>query len=602
MQDMRSESSLQSAKLGNMPIGKLIFVMSGPAILSMLVQALYNIVDSIFIGAYDAKNGVLALSYALPMQLLVNAFAIGIAVGTGSLISRLLGEGKNKEASLASQTGIMLALIISAVFAIAGYFVSEAFIRAYTLGNMASADADMHIVYEMSYKYLSICTCCCFGMMIEIMLNRILQAMGNMICPMASQLAGALTNIVLDPIFISVIGLGAIGAAVATVIGQIVAMCVPIVVIIARKKKWDIDIFFKRGFKPQKRILSDILRVGLPTVVMNSIGSVMYMIANLILNSFSDAAVWSFGVYFKLQSFAFMPVFGLNQGCIPIMGYNYGANNRARFDKTFRSAMLIALIYMFFALCVFHAMPGLLLKLFSVGDNALRIAVGTEALRLCSICFIPAAFGVIMIAMFNAVGHGVKAMLISLLRQIGILIPLGFVLAKYSPLGLTGFWTAFPIAEATSVLIFIPICISTINKIFAKKAAQTSASASAANALDGDVVAEGEAPVSPASNCADEDGGFAESGQVAPVLSPETCEEASSANAQEFAPAIDFAAATAEDEGSSPALFPSSEVNAEEVFEDEQVNGLAFFPSSDALEEEKLADIPQTPAPDGANG
>ncbi len=466
---MSDAQTLQSQKLGKMPIGKLILVMSGPAILSMLVQALYNIVDSIFIGSYDPVNGVLALSYALPMQLLVNAFAIGLAVGTGSLISRLLGEGKAREASLASQTGILLSLIMSAMFAVIGYFVSEAFVRAYTLGEMASADADMRVVYEMSYKYLSICTCCSFGMMIEIMLNRILQSMGNMTIPMVSQLVGAGTNIILDPIFISVIGLGSIGAAIATVIGQIIAMFIPVIVIFVKRGKWDIDIFFKRGFKLKKNILSGILRVGLPTVVMNSIGSVMYMVANLILNGFSDAAVWSFGVYFKLQSFAFMPVFGLNQGCIPIMGYNYGAGNRQRFDKTFRYAMLIAFCYMFVVMALFHAIPGVLLKLFSVGDNALRMSVGCEALRLCSVCFLPAAFGVIMIAMFNAVGHGIKAMLISLLRQIGILLPLGYVLAKFTPMGLTGFWTAFPIAEALSVLLFIPVAISTVNKIFKQK-------------------------------------------------------------------------------------------------------------------------------------
>ncbi len=465
---MASET-LQSDKLGTTPIGKLIFQMSGPAILSMLVQALYNIVDSIFIGAYDAANGVLALSYALPMQLLVNAFAIGLAVGTGSLISRLLGEGKNADASLASQTGVLLSLAASVMFAACGYFVSEAFVRAYTLGGAVAGDsADMHVVYEMSYKYLSICTCCSFGMMIEIMLNRILQSMGNMIIPMVSQLVGAITNIVLDPIFISVIGLGSIGAAIATVAGQIIAMCVPIAVIFIRRGKWDIDIFFKRGFRLKKRILADIMRVGLPTVVMNSIGSVMYMVANVILNRFAEA-VWAFGVYFKLQSFAFMPIFGLNQGCIPIMGYNYGAGDRKRFDKTFRLAMLIAFCYMTFALIIFHTLPGPLMQLFSAGDNAARLAVGSEALRLCSVAFLPAAFGVIMIAMFNAVGHGVKAMLISILRQIGLLIPLGYVLAFYSPLGLTGFWTAFPIAEAVSVLIFIPIAIRTINTIFRYK-------------------------------------------------------------------------------------------------------------------------------------
>ncbi len=464
---MSDAENLQSTKLGTTPIGKLIFKMSGPAILSMLVQALYNIVDSIFIGNYDPTNGVLALSYALPMQLLVNAFAIGIAVGTGSLISRLLGEGRKDDASLSSQTGILLSLIVSALFAILGYFISEAFIRAYTLdaSTLNTGGANMQTVYEMSYKYLSICTCCSFGMMIEIMLNRILQAMGNMIVPMISQLVGAVTNIVLDPIFISVIGLGAIGAAIATVTGQIIAMFIPIFVIIAGRKKWDIHIFFTRGFKLKKQIIFNILRVGLPTVVMNSIGSVMYMIANIILNRSTDA-VWSFGIYFKLQSFAFMPVFGLNQGCIPIMGYNYGARNRKRFDKTFRLAMLIAFIYMTFAMILFLTIPKPLLQLFGVGDNIARIKMGSEALRICSVAFLPAAFGVIMIAMFNSVGHGIKAMFISLLRQICLLLPLGYILSTYTSLSFTGFWMSFPIAEALSVIIFIPITISTINKIF----------------------------------------------------------------------------------------------------------------------------------------
>lgn len=466
---MTNTANAQSSKLGTMPIGKLILTMSGPAILSMLVQALYNIVDSVFIGMYDATNGVLALSYAMPMQLLVNAFAIGIAVGTGSLISRLLGEGKNHDASLTAQTGMLLSLILSAIFLVIGYFISDAFIGAYTIhGNATTGEENVQLVYEMGSTYLTICTCCSFGFMIETMLNRILQSMGNMIVPMITQIVGAVTNIILDPILIIACKLGAPGAAIATVIGQVVAMTIPLAVIIKGKSKWEINILFTKDFKVKKHILTGILRVGLPTVVMNSIGSVMYMLSNGILNGFKDG-VWAFGVYFKLNSFAFMPVFGLNQGCIPIMGYNYGANNKERFVKTFRTATLIALCYMFFALIIFHAMPKELLMLFSVSDNANRIAVGSEALRLCSVSFLPAAFGVIMIAMFNSVGHGIKAMFISLLRQIGVLVPLGYILCKFTDMGLAGYWTAFPIAEAVSVAIFLPIAITTIKHIFAKK-------------------------------------------------------------------------------------------------------------------------------------
>lgn len=454
-----------------MPIGKLMLTMSGPAILSMLVQALYNIVDSVFIGMYDATNGVLALSYAMPMQLLVNAFAIGIGVGTSSLISRLLGEGRNKEASNAAQTGLLLSLIFSVFFLAIGYFISEAFIRAYTIdASVATGAEDVYAVYEMGTTYLTICTCCSFGFIIETMLNRILQSMGNMIIPMVTQIVGAVTNIILDPILISVCNLGAPGAAIATVIGQVVAMAIPVLVIVIGKNKLDINIFFTKGFKVDKAILSEILRVGLPTIVMNSIGSVMYMLSNAILNRFTDG-VWAFGVYFKLQSFAFMPIFGLNQGCIPIFGYNYGANQKERFVKTFRLALYIAIGYMAFALIIFHSMPNLLLKLFSVGDNQNRLIVGEEALRICSIAFIPAAPCVIMIAMFNSIGHGIKAMLISLLRQLCVLVPVGCLLSLCTPLGLTGYWVAFPIAECIGVSIFLPIALYVIKKIFAEKEA-----------------------------------------------------------------------------------------------------------------------------------
>lgn len=463
---------LTSKKLGTMPIGKLIFSMSGPAILSMLVQALYNIVDSIFIGMYDPTNGVLALSYALPIQLLVNAFGVGLAVGTGSMISRLLGEGKNKEAGLTAQTGLLLALIMSAVFAISGYFIAQAFVGIYT---------DDPVIYKMSADYLTICTCCSFGMMIELMFNRILQSMGNMIIPMITQIVGAVVNIILDPILISVAGMGAVGAAVATIIGQIVAMCVPIFIIIRDKSKFDVDIFFTKEYRLNKKILGGILQVGLPTIVMNSIGSLMYMIANTLLNGFTTpindngttkdfaVGVWAFGIYFKLNSFAFMPCFGLNQGCIPIMGYNYGANIRKRFDKTFRLSIIIALSYMTFATVLFHAIPVPFLKLFSAPNDAVVLFEGARALRLCSIAFIPAAVSVITIAMFNAVGHGVKAMLMSVLRQIGLLIPLAIVLSQFTKLGMVGFWISFPISESVSLAIFFPIALYTIKKIFLKK-------------------------------------------------------------------------------------------------------------------------------------
>ena len=318
-------------------------------------------------------------------------------------------------------------------------------------------------------------------MMLEIMLNRIIQSMGNMIIPMITQIVGAVVNIILDPILISVAGLGAVGAAVATIIGQIVAMCVPISIILKDKNKFDIDIFFTKSFRLKKKIVGGILQVGLPTIVMNSIGSIMYTVANFILGGFTtpllvngetkqfQVGVWAFGIYFKLQSFAFMPCFGLNQGCIPIMGYNYGANLKKRFNKTYRTAIFLALGYMVFATIIFHAMPEILLKMFSVPNDQVVISEGAKALRLCAVCFIPAAVSVITIAMFNAVGHGIKAMAMSILRQIGILLPIGFALSKYTSMGLAGFWVAFPIAETVALAIFFPIGLATIKKIFAKK-------------------------------------------------------------------------------------------------------------------------------------
>lgn len=464
---MPDAKALQSAKLGTSPILKLILTMSGPSILSMLVQALYNIVDSIFVGMYDPINGVLALSYALPIQLFVNAFGIGVAVGTGSLISRLLGEGRNEDASNTAQTGILLGLIIGAFFAIIGFFVSDAFIKFYTSTATHTEGVDFNRVYEMGTTYLTICVCCSVGFIIETVFNRILQAMGNVIIPMVTQIVGCVTNIILDPIFIIVFNLGAPGAAIATVIGQVVAMCIPIFYIIKKRATMDIRVFFAKGFKVQKRILRDILQVALPTIIMNSVSSIMYMVSNIILNKFQDA-VWSFGIYFKLQSFAFMPVFGLNQGCIPIMGYNYGANKKDRFVKTFKICLLSAFIYMFIATIIFHSMPQYLLQIFSPGTEN-RITVGVSALRLCSSTFVIAFASVIMIAMFNSVGHGVKAMLISIFRQIGILIPLGYVLAMYTSLGVKGYWVAFPVAEAVTLIVFFPIALSTIRKIFKKK-------------------------------------------------------------------------------------------------------------------------------------
>lgn len=453
---MEVQKVLQSKKLGHMPIGKLLLKMSAPAMLSMLVQSLYNIVDSIFV-ARLGENALTALSLAFPMQLLLIAVAIGIGIGTSSLISRRLGEGKHEEASQAAQTGLFIALIAGALFFVIGIFISKWFIGLFT--------NDAQII-DMGFWYLAIVTVFCVGSFVEIFASRTLQAMGNMVLPMIAQLIGAITNIILDPIMIfGLLGfpaLGIKGAAIATVIGQCAAMAFSLIMIAV--KKFDVQIFFKH-FRPQKKYIMEIAKVGLPTFALNAIGSVLSTGLNAILITFSTTAVAVFGVYYKLQSFVFMPCFGLNQGLMPILGYNYGANNKQRFKKAYSLANIVVLCIMAIGTLLFMLIPKQLFQLFSADANML--AIGIPALRIISLCFIPAAFDVIMVAMFAAIGHGMKALWISLLRQIALLLPIAFIFGKY--IGLNALWFAFPISDIVTIAIFIPIAVKTVKDIFAAK-------------------------------------------------------------------------------------------------------------------------------------
>lgn len=446
-----------SEKLGTMPMGKLLFVMSAPAILSMLVLSLYNVVDSIFVANYS-QNGLVALSYAFPMQMLVMAFAIGIGVGTNSLVSRKLGEGKTKEASSAAQTGLFCALVVYAVFLIIGYFVSKAFIEAYT------ADVEIR---EMGINYLSITTMASIGMFVEVAISKSLQATGNMIVPMISQLIGAIINIALDPILIfGYLGaprLGVTGAAIATVTGQIVSMIFVIIVVIVKKPP--VRILFSRHFRLNRHTLWQIFIVALPTTVMNAIGSFTTMLMNTILNKFSQVAVAVLGVYFKLQSFVFMPVFGLTQGAMPIMGYNYGAGNKKRFNQCYFLSLTVACVILAIGLLIFQFAPAPLLKLFNADENMLSI--GVRALRLISICFIPAAFGIVITAMFQAIGHGTKSLIMSLLRQVVFILPFAYLFGQLG--GVNNVWWCYPLAETLVAAIFIPVAFAIVNKVFKNK-------------------------------------------------------------------------------------------------------------------------------------
>lgn len=455
--EQSSEATLTvntSDKMGKMSIPKLLFGMSLPAMFSMLVQALYNIVDSIFV-ARISQDALTALTLAFPMQMIVTAFAIGTGVGINSLVARKLGEGDKETASQVAQLGLMLALIIAAFFAGIGYVTAKYYISLFTQDP---------VIYEMGFSYLAIVMTFSFGQCIEVILNKTLQATGNMLTPMISMLCGTATNIALDPIlifgYIGAPAMGIKGAAIATVIGQIVALLVTLVVLIFRKQ--EIHIFFRKGFRPTKENFIGIIKVGVPSIILNAIGSVTTTVMNAILIAYSNTAVAVYGAFYKLQSFAFMPIFGLNQGSMPIMGYNYGAHNRKRFVATFKLALTVAAIIMCFATALFMAIPNLFLMLFSADANMTEI--GVRAFRMLALGFIPAAFSVIYTAMFTSVGFGTRSMLLMLLRQLVLCVPFIYVLGKL--FGLDYLWLGYGAAELISAIAFTPVAIYTYRKLF----------------------------------------------------------------------------------------------------------------------------------------
>ena len=446
----------QSEKLGTMPVGKLLASMSIPAIFSMLVQSLYNVVDSIFVSRIS-EDALTAVSLAFPLQMLTIAFALGVGVGVNSLIARKLGEGDKEAASKTASTGFFLAIINGIIFMLLGIFAARFFMGFF---------AQDETIVNMGTSYLSIVLIFSFGIFIEMTCSRTLQATGNMIIPMFSQLIGAVINIVLDPIMIfGLLGfpaMGIRGAAIATVIGQIFSMI--FVLIMFRIKSHDVHLKI-RGFKLEKSYIIEIYKVGLPTIIMNAIGSVTTTFLNGILMSFSSTAVAILGVYFKLQSFIFMPVFGLVQGSMPIMGYNYGANNKKRFMKTLKLALLTSFVIMIIGTSIFWIFPAQLLALFDGSPEMVKM--GIYVLRVVSLCFIPASIGITLSTMFQAIGHGFKSLLMSLLRQLVLIIPCAWIFATY--IGLGAVWFCYPLAEITCALIFMPFAFVVVKKAFATK-------------------------------------------------------------------------------------------------------------------------------------
>lgn len=440
--------------MGYMPIGKLLFGMALPMILSMLVQALYNVVDSIFVAQLN-ENSLTAVSLAFPVQNLIIAFASGTGVGINALLSRSLGEKNFDRADKAANTGILLNLITAIAFCLFGIFASRFYFSVQT--------ADPELI-EYGHQYLSIVCICSFGVFLQITFERLLQSTGKTIYTMFTQGLGAIINIILDPIMIfGLFGfpkMGVAGAALATVTGQIIAMCIGFYFNI--KKNTEIHIGRSR-LRLHKQTVKAIYQVGVPSIVMMSIGSIMTFGMNKILLMFSSTAAAVFGVYFKLQSFFFMPVFGLTNGMVPIVAFNFGARNKQRITKTIKTSIITATCMMLVGLTTFQLIPDILLTLFNASEEMMEI--GCAALRTISWSYIFAGFAIVCSSVFQALGNGVYSLIVSACRQILVILPVSYFLAM--TFGLTVVWWSFPIAEIVSLIL----CLLLFRKIYTDKIA-----------------------------------------------------------------------------------------------------------------------------------
>lgn len=425
-----------------MPEGRLLINMSLPMMISMLVQAMYNIVDSIFVSRIS-EDALTAVSLAFPLQSLMIAIAAGTGVGVNALISRALGEKKGDRVDAVAVNGLFVYIFSYVVVALLGLFLVKPFYRMQT-------GAGQEAILELGVEYLTIVMVFSFGIFAQFIFERMLQSTGRTFYTMISQSIGAVINIILDPILIfGLVGmpkLGIAGAAVATVVGQIVAGIVAFV--FNARKNPDVHLHFA-GFRPDGAIIAEIYKIGIPSIVMQSIGSVMTTGMNLILMGLSSTAAAVFGVYFKLQSFFFMPVFGLNNGLIPIVAFNYGARNRKRMINTMKYGYMIAAFFMLIGIAGFVLIPDRLLLLFEASEEML--AIGVPALRIISIHFLIAWFCIVTGTLFQAVGNAMYSLYVSVARQLVVLLPAAYILAKLG--GLAAIWWCFPIAELMSLLI-----------------------------------------------------------------------------------------------------------------------------------------------------
>lgn len=450
-----SEEIKQENKMGVMPVGKLVITMSLPIMASMLVQALYNIVDSVFV-AKISENALTAVSMAFPIQNLMIAVGTGTAVGVNALLARNLGAKDFKRVNKIGENAVFLIFISYALFLLIGLFGAEAFYRSQT-------DIEEIIVYGT--QYLEICCCLSIGLFFQLFFERILQATGKTVLSMITQGFGAIINLVLDPILIfGLFGfpkMGVSGAALATVIGQIMAGILSIIINEVANREVRIQM---KGFRPDGQIIRQIYEIGVPSIIMSSIGSVMTYGMNIILMGFSATATAVFGVYFKLQSFVFMPLFGLNNGVIPIIAYNYGAGNRKRVLDTMKQSIYWAVGIMLVGCVIFEAVPEALLRMFEASETML--AIGVPALRIICISYLFAGFCIASGSIFQALGYATYSMIVSLARQLLVLLPLAYLFSLSGNVTLV--WFSFPIAELVSLALSAYYLVKLNKKVISK--------------------------------------------------------------------------------------------------------------------------------------
>lgn len=429
-------------KMGFMPIKKLLISMSVPIMISMLVQALYNVVDSIFV-AQISEDALTAVSLAFPIQNLIIAVAVGTGVGINALLSRTLGEKDSQKANSTANNGILLGLLSYVIFLIFGLFFSRAYFTSQT--------SDTQII-RYGVSYLSIICIGSIGTFVQITFERLLQSTGKTFYTMITQGTGAIINIILDPILIfgyfGMPKMGTTGAAVATIIGQIVAAILAIIFNIVANKEISIN---KKDFRPNLSIIKGIYSVGIPSIVMMAITSVTTYGINNILIKFSSTAIAVFGVYFKLQSFVFMPVFGLNNGMVPILAYNYGAKKRKRLIETVKLSIIYALYIMIIGLALIQIFPEKILALFNASEDMLSI--GVPALRIISLSYIFAGVSIVSSAVYQAFGNGLLSLISAASRQLLVLLPAAYVLSLSGKIDLI--WWSYPIAEIISLALSI---------------------------------------------------------------------------------------------------------------------------------------------------